>query len=122
MLKQLFVSAEDEDGLGDDRKKRPRTAFTAAQIKALECEFEKNKYLSVSKRMQLSKQLKLTETQVCVQSTVLPPLGKLNIFFRSKFGFKTDGRNGNGNTRTTWSWWPSSTTPPWASSLPGPCL
>ena len=64
----LFVSPEDEDGLGDDRKKRPRTAFTAAQIKALECEFEKNKYLSVSKRMQLSKQLKLTETQVCVVS------------------------------------------------------
>ena len=48
----------------EDRKKRPRTAFTAAQIKALENEFEKNKYLSVSKRMQLSKQLKLTETQV----------------------------------------------------------
>ena len=50
--------------ISDDRKKRPRTAFTAAQIKALETEFEKNKYLSVSKRMQLSKQLKLTETQV----------------------------------------------------------
>ena len=30
--------------------------------------------------MQLSKQLKLTETQVCVGSTVLR-LGKLNIFF-----------------------------------------
>ena len=26
-----------------DRKKRPRTAFTAAQIKALEAEFERNK-------------------------------------------------------------------------------
>jgi hypothetical protein len=49
---------------GDERKKRPRTAFTATQIKALEAEFEKNKYLSVSKRMQLSKSLKLTETQV----------------------------------------------------------
>ena len=55
---------DDEEGGNDDRKKRPRTAFTAAQIKALESEFEKNKYLSVSKRMQLSKQLKLTETQV----------------------------------------------------------
>ena len=54
----------------DDRKKRPRTAFTAAQIKALESEFEKNKYLSVSKRMQLSKHLKLTETQVIDFSTV----------------------------------------------------
>ena len=57
------ITAEDDE-TGDDRKKRPRTAFTAAQIKALESEFEKNKYLSVSKRMQLSKQLKLTETQV----------------------------------------------------------
>ena len=55
----------------DDRKKRPRTAFTAAQIKALESEFEKNKYLSVSKRMQLSKQLKLTETQVGVGFVII---------------------------------------------------
>ncbi|XP_048518213.1 homeobox protein koza isoform X2 [Dendroctonus ponderosae] len=50
--------------LDDDRKKRPRTAFTAAQIKSLEAEFEKNKYLSVAKRCQLSKTLKLTETQI----------------------------------------------------------
>ena len=55
----------------EDRKKRPRTAFTAAQIKALENEFEKNKYLSVSKRMQLSKQLKLTETQVSYFTSIL---------------------------------------------------
>uniref|UniRef100_A0A1Y1NH15 Homeobox domain-containing protein n=1 Tax=Photinus pyralis TaxID=7054 RepID=A0A1Y1NH15_PHOPY len=48
----------------DDRKKRPRTAFTASQIKSLEAEFEKNKYLSVAKRNQLSKTLKLTETQI----------------------------------------------------------
>nr|CAD7408699.1 unnamed protein product [Timema cristinae] len=47
----------------DERKKRPRTAFTAAQIKSLEAEFERNKYLSVAKRLQLSKSLKLTETQ-----------------------------------------------------------
>ncbi|XP_022257617.1 homeobox protein ceh-19-like [Limulus polyphemus] len=47
-----------------ERKKRPRTAFTATQIKALESEFERSKYLSVSKRMQLSKTLKLTETQI----------------------------------------------------------
>ena len=62
---QIFFALAGEEGEGgDDRKKRPRTAFTAAQIKALESEFERNKYLSVSKRMQLSKQLKLTETQV----------------------------------------------------------
>ncbi|CAG9766495.1 unnamed protein product [Ceutorhynchus assimilis] len=48
----------------EDRKKRPRTAFTASQIKSLEAEFEKNKYLSVAKRCQLSKTLKLTETQI----------------------------------------------------------
>ncbi|XP_030760124.1 homeobox protein ceh-19-like [Sitophilus oryzae] len=48
----------------DERKKRPRTAFTASQIKSLEAEFEKNKYLSVAKRLQLSKALKLTETQI----------------------------------------------------------
>lgn len=57
-------SGEESSMSSEDRKKRPRTAFTAAQIKALETEFEKNKYLSVSKRMQLSKQLKLTETQI----------------------------------------------------------
>ncbi|VEN59133.1 unnamed protein product [Callosobruchus maculatus] len=48
----------------EERKKRPRTAFTAAQIKSLEAEFERNKYLSVAKRCQLSKTLKLTETQI----------------------------------------------------------
>ncbi|GFX11229.1 uncharacterized protein TNCV_1893701 [Trichonephila clavipes] len=51
------------EGTSDDRRKRPRTAFTSAQIKALEAEFEKNKYLSVSKRLQLAKTLKLSETQ-----------------------------------------------------------
>ncbi|KAB7502691.1 BarH-like 2 homeobox protein [Armadillidium nasatum] len=55
---------EDECRLSEERKKRPRTAFTANQIKCLEQEFEKNKYLSVSKRLHLSKQLKLTETQI----------------------------------------------------------
>nr|CAB3225071.1 Nkx-C transcription factor protein [Phallusia mammillata] len=45
-------------------KKRPRTAFTPDQIKRLESEFHRNKYLSVGKRMELSKALKLTETQI----------------------------------------------------------
>lgn len=56
----IFLDIKNEE----ERKKRPRTAFTAAQIKSLEAEFEKNKYLSVAKRCQLSKSLKLTETQV----------------------------------------------------------
>lgn len=45
-------------------KKRPRTAFTNEQIKALESEFQRSKYLSVARRMELSKSLKLTETQI----------------------------------------------------------
>ncbi|CRK96278.1 CLUMA_CG009700, isoform A [Clunio marinus] len=48
----------------DDRKKRPRTAFSAAQIKSLESEFERGKYLSVAKRTSLAKSLNLTETQI----------------------------------------------------------
>ena len=51
-------------------KKRPRTAFTPEQIKRLESEFAKNKYLSVAKRMELSKSLNLTETQVRSRKTV----------------------------------------------------
>lgn len=54
----------------DDRKKRPRTAFSAAQIKALESEFERGKYLSVAKRTSLAKSLNLTETQVNLISTI----------------------------------------------------
>lgn len=55
----------------DERKKRPRTAFTATQIKSLEAEFERNKYLSVAKRLQLSKNLKLTETQVNILLSII---------------------------------------------------
>lgn len=63
------VTVSDDDDVAEERadqerKKRPRTAFTSAQIKALEAEFEANKYLSVAKRGQLSRSLKLTETQV----------------------------------------------------------
>lgn len=59
------IQEKSDSAISDDeRKKRPRTAFTAAQIKSLEAEFERNKYLSVAKRLQLSKSLKLTETQI----------------------------------------------------------
>lgn len=75
----FFFTADSND----DRKKRPRTAFSAAQIKgeefftifqlkmfknfpptALEGEFERGKYLSVAKRTSLAKSLNLTETQI----------------------------------------------------------
>ncbi|XP_065084531.1 paired mesoderm homeobox protein 2 [Ochlerotatus camptorhynchus] len=58
------ASEESATGTSDDRKKRPRTAFSAAQIKALETEFERGKYLSVAKRTALAKSLHLTETQI----------------------------------------------------------
>ena len=61
-------------GSNDDRKKRPRTAFSASQIKALETEFERGKYLSVAKRTALAKQLHLTETQVqTIKQTKINP-------------------------------------------------
>lgn len=66
----------------DERKKRPRTAFTAAQIKSLEAEFERNKYLSVAKRCQLSKTLKLTETQVSLLSkNMIIFISQIKMFF-----------------------------------------
>ena len=54
-----------------EAKKRPRTAFTPEQIKRLEEEFHTNKYLSVGKRLELSKELKLTETQVNMETAVI---------------------------------------------------
>ncbi|CAG9134213.1 unnamed protein product [Plutella xylostella] len=49
---------------GSSRSKRARTAFSAQQIKSLEAEFEKNRYLSVAARGRLARQLRLTETQI----------------------------------------------------------
>lgn len=86
----LELDADTEENFrSDDRKKRPRTAFTASQIKCLEAEFEKNKYLSVAKRLQLSKSLKLTETQVNEIFTFCPK------FIRKKNRqIKCDGNSG----------------------------
>ncbi|CAG9857534.1 unnamed protein product [Phyllotreta striolata] len=47
---------------GLDRK--PRQAYSAKQLERLETEFKIDKYLSVSKRMELSKALALTEVQI----------------------------------------------------------
>ncbi|XP_049797480.1 NK1 transcription factor-related protein 1 [Schistocerca nitens] len=47
---------------GLDRK--PRQAYSAKQLERLEAEFKLDKYLSVSKRMELSKALALTEVQI----------------------------------------------------------
>lgn len=47
---------------GVDRK--PRQAYSAKQLEKLEAEFKHDKYLSVNKRMELSKVLNLTEIQI----------------------------------------------------------
>lgn len=47
---------------GVDRK--PRQAYSAKQLEKLESEFKHDKYLSVNKRMELSKGLNLTEIQI----------------------------------------------------------
>lgn len=47
---------------GIDRK--PRQAYSANQLEKLENEFKHDKYLSVSKRLDLSKTLNLTEVQI----------------------------------------------------------
>ncbi|XP_068622287.1 homeobox protein MSH-B [Battus philenor] len=53
-----------QPGPSTSRGKRARTAFSAQQIKSLEAEFEKNRYLSVAARGRLARQLRLTETQI----------------------------------------------------------
>ncbi|ETN76932.1 homeobox domain protein [Necator americanus] len=45
-------------------ERKPRQAYTARQLEKLECEFQTDKYLSVQKRIQLSRSLNLTETQI----------------------------------------------------------
>lgn len=47
---------------GIDRK--PRQAYSQSQLDELEREFKNDKYLSVSKRLELSKNLNLTEVQI----------------------------------------------------------
>ncbi|XP_023951034.2 homeobox protein MSH-A [Bicyclus anynana] len=64
---QEFLEAKPVDypsGSCSSRGKRARTAFSAQQIKSLEAEFEKNRYLSVAARGRLARQLRLTETQI----------------------------------------------------------
>ncbi|XP_059217649.1 homeobox protein HMX3 [Stomoxys calcitrans] len=45
-------------------ERKPRQAYSAKQLERLESEFKEDKYLSVSKRVELSKSLNLTEVQV----------------------------------------------------------
>ena len=46
--------------------KRPRTNFTPEQLKALELEFSRNKYLVGNRRQELSIELDISEKKVCI--------------------------------------------------------
>ncbi|XP_032219204.2 homeobox protein engrailed-like ceh-16 isoform X2 [Nematostella vectensis] len=48
----------------DPSKKRTRTAFTNTQIRELEAEFQKNKYLTITRRAELANSLELSDTQI----------------------------------------------------------
>jgi BarH-like protein len=63
-MKVIDATRCDDKRIDVNDRKRPRTAFSAHQIKELEEEFERNKYLTVSRRVEMSKSLKLTETQI----------------------------------------------------------
>ncbi|XP_058982924.1 homeobox expressed in ES cells 1-A isoform X2 [Musca domestica] len=61
-LQLIGLQAKRSRKQGLERK--PRQAYSAKQLDRLESEFKEDKYLSVSKRMELSKTLNLTEVQV----------------------------------------------------------
>ncbi|CAF0934638.1 unnamed protein product [Rotaria sordida] len=46
------------------KQRKPRTAFTDAQLNTLEKNFERQKYLSVQERLELANRLRLSDTQV----------------------------------------------------------
>lgn len=61
----MFLETKNGDYLNIQRK-RPRTAFSQDQVRSLESEFSRNKYLTVGRRVELSKELGLTENQVMI--------------------------------------------------------
>ena len=60
-IQNFFLGKEEFINI---QRKRPRTAFSQDQVRSLENEFARNKYLTVGRRVELSKELGLTENQV----------------------------------------------------------
>lgn len=50
--------------VGNAEEKRPRTAFSGAQLARLKHEFAENRYLTERRRQQLSQELGLNEAQI----------------------------------------------------------
>jgi len=75
----------------DSSKKRKRTAFTTTQVKELENEFRRSKYLTISRRTELSKSLKLTETQIKIWFQNRRTKWKRKIAAEMEFSMRTSG-------------------------------
>ncbi|XP_068749236.1 homeobox protein pnx-like [Montipora capricornis] len=75
----------------DPTKKRKRTAFTGSQVKELEGEFRRSKYLTISRRTELSKSLKLTETQIKIWFQNRRTKWKRKISAEMQFSARTSG-------------------------------
>lgn len=75
----------------DPSKKRKRTAFTTTQVKDLESEFHRSKYLTISRRTELSKSLKLTETQIKIWFQNRRTKWKRKIAAEMEFSMRTSG-------------------------------
>ena len=64
LVAEAGQSSKKVDSSFSRKIRRKRTAFTSAQLKSLEYRFSEKKYLSVSERKSLAKNLKLNDAQV----------------------------------------------------------
>nr|CAH8847657.1 unnamed protein product [Trichobilharzia regenti] len=67
--KQLLTRKKRKQCLSKMKKiheieRKPRQAYSAVQLERLETEFERDKYLKLNRRIELSNELNLTETQI----------------------------------------------------------
>ncbi|KAK6182616.1 hypothetical protein SNE40_010259 [Patella caerulea] len=66
--RHLVLEAQKSNTVRRQRRvnidRKPRQAYSSKQLEHLEMEFKADRYLSVSKRVELSKTLDLTETQI----------------------------------------------------------
>ncbi|OON18112.1 homeobox domain protein [Opisthorchis viverrini] len=62
--KDLTGRALHRDVQGSTGDRKPRQAYSSVQLERLENEFSRDRYLSVHKRVELSNDLNLTETQI----------------------------------------------------------